>query len=388
MREYSDSVSDTTLSQVRISRSALEHNLQTLRGLVGRGTQLAPMIKANAYGHGLLPVAQTLRETGAEYLAVNALYEARALRQAGDTGRIYIAGYTPLADLPELVALGCETVVYSAETVQALGAAGVAAGTKARVHLKVETGTHRQGVAAESALELASFIRATPGVQLVGVSMHFANIEDTTDHTYARTQLTEFQRIIQLLESAGHTGLLRHSANSAATLLWDQAHFELVRPGLAVYGMWPSEETFVSLATERRESIQLLPALTWQTCIAQVKEIPQGAKVGYGCTWEAARPTRLAILPVGYYDGYVRAYSSCASVLVQGQRAPVVGRVCMNITMIDITDIPEVRVEDEVVLLGRQGEEDITAEELGQLSGTINYEVTTRIRESIPRISA
>ncbi|MFH1375790.1 MAG: alanine racemase [Patescibacteria group bacterium] len=372
---------DNPLIWVEISQSALQKNMQVFRELVGAKVQLAPMAKANAYGHGLVETGKIFRKAGADYLSVNALFEARKLREAGDKGKIYICGYTALDDLEEAVELGCELVIYNRETLEKLAEIG----RPAKVHLKVETGTNRQGVGATEAPEFAEAVKKISNIKLVGVAMHFANIEDTTDHSYARKQLAEFNLICRKLEAAGHKGLLRHAANSAATLLWNETHFEIARIGIAAYGMWPSEETFVSLATERKEKIVLTPALTWKTRIAQLKTIPKGSKVGYGCAFEAQRETRLAILPVGYYDGYVRAYSEKASVLVGGVRAPVIGRICMNVTMVDVTDIPELKLEDEVILLGKSGEEEITAEEMGEWGETINYEVTTRIRENILR---
>jgi alanine racemase len=376
---------DNPLIWVEISREALQHNLQIFRDLVGSDSQLATMVKADAYGHGLVESGKIFRKAGAEYLAVNSLFEARKLREAGDSGQIYIVGYTALDDLSEAISLDCELVIYNRETIGKLGEAAKKLDKTAKVHLKVETGTNRQGVLPGEVVEFVELAGMTPGVELVGIAMHFANIEDTTDHSYAEYQLAEFQKIKKSLEEAGYENLLYHAANSAATLLWDRAHFDIARIGISAYGMWPSEETFLSLATDRKEKIILQPALTWKTKIAQVKTISKGSKVGYGCTWEAQCDTKLAILPIGYYDGYVRAYSGKAQVLISGQRVPVIGRICMNICMVDVTDIPEVALEDEVVLLGRDGEEEITAEEMGEWGNTINYEVTTRIREGIER---
>ncbi len=376
---------DNSLIWVEISQAALTHNLKVLRGLVGADVKLAPMVKSHAYGHGLTEVAQVLRKAGADYLSVNALFEARKLRLAGDEQPIYICGYTALVDLREAVELDCELVIYNLVTLTKLSEVAIELKKTARVHLKVETGMYRQGVAASEAVAFADEIKKTSHVELVGVSTHFANIEDTTDHTYAKYQLTEFKKIKQAFEKTGHTALLWHAANSAATLLWSETHYDFTRVGIVVYGMWPFDGTFTSLTTERQGKIILKPVLTWKTRIAQIKTVPAGAKVGYDCTWEAERETRLAILPIGYYDGYVRAYSDKAQVLVRGRRAPVIGRVCMNICMVDVTDIPDVVLEDEVVLLGQQGEDEITAEELGDWSGTINYEVTTRIRDGIVR---
>ncbi len=380
--------SDNPLIWVEISQAVLEKNIQIFREIIGLDVALAPMVKANAYGHGLLEAGKIFREVGSEYLAVNSIFEAKKLRESGDSGSIYIAGYTPLESLVEAVELDCELVIFNFETFEKLEKIA----KPVKVHIKVETGTNRQGVLRDEAFKLAEKIRESKNVELVGVAMHFANIEDTTNHDFAKEQLAEFNSIREEFRNAGFKNIKFHAANSAATLLWDETHLDIVRIGIAAYGMWPSEETFLSLAEEQSVNprdisgdIILTPALTWKTRIAQIKEIPKGAKVGYGCTWEAEKDAKIAILPVGYYDGYARDYSDQAEVLIHGQRAKVVGRVCMNMLMVDISEISEVKLEDEVVLLGKMDDEEITAEEMGEWGDTINYEVTTRIREGIER---
>jgi len=376
--------SDNPLIWIEISRSALQKNLQTLRDLLSAEVQLMPMVKANAYGHGLELCGKIFREGGAEYLAVNSIFEARRLRTAGDSGLIYIAGYTSIGDLREAIELNCELVIFNRETLKELQKIGA----PVKVHLKVETGINRQGVSADEVSTFARAIQSTGNVQLAGAAMHFADIEDTRDYSFAQQQLAEFNAICARLEADGFSGFLRHAANSAATLLFPETHFDLVRAGIAIYGMWPSREVSISLATEQQadlKKIVLTSALTWKTQIAQIKTIPAGAKVGYGCTFETTKKTKLAILPVGYYDGFTRAYFKRASVLIHGCRAPVIGRVCMNIMMVDITGISNTNLEDEVVLLGKSRDDEITTEEMAEWGDTINYEVTTRIRENILR---
>jgi len=382
--------SDNPLIWLEISKSALQKNLQVFRELLDEKTALAPVVKSNAYGHGLIECGKIFREAGADYLVVNSIFEARKLRAAGDFGAIYIAGYTSLEGLREAVALDCEIVIYNRETLEKLETFKLK--TPAKVHLKTETGTHRQGVPRSAVLDFAEAIRRSENAELAGVAMHFANIEDARDHSFAEKQLAEFNSIRAELLAAGFQNLKFHAANSAATLLFPETHFDLARVGIAAYGMWPSEETFFSLAAEKGVNHRdisgdmLTPALTWKTKIAQIKTIPEGSFVGYGCSFEASREMKIAILPVGYYDGYSRNYAAKAEVLIHGKRAKVVGRICMNILMADVSMIPEVKLEDEVVLLGKFGNEKITAEEIAEWGGTINYEVTTRIRENILRI--
>ena len=366
-----------------IDTDALAANLRLFRDLVGPDSRLAPAVKANAYGHGIVLAARTFADAGADWLCVHGIDEARVLRDAGLTLPIYVVGPVLLHELAEASALDLRIVVYNEETVDRLASLGC----PLRLHLKLETGNHRQGLEIEHALALADKIAATPGLELEGAASHFANIEDTTDHRYARHQLARFEEAIDALRQAGHRVPIRHLSNSAAAILWPEQTFEMVRVGIGAYGLWPSTETQVAAALAGRGSTQLRPALTWKTRVAQVKDVPEGKFVGYGCTYMTTHPTRLAILPVGYFEGYDRRLSNLAHVLIRGRRAPVRGRVCMNIIMVDVTDIPDVALEDEVVLLGRQGEENVSAEQVGAWAGTINYEVVSRIGGHLPRIA-
>jgi alanine racemase len=257
---------------------------------------------------------------------------------------------------------------------------------KIKLHLKLETGNHRQGVGIEDALILADLIKASPFLELEGICSHFANVEDTTEHHYAKKQLQTFQEMAQILKEHGHEIKIKHMANSAASILWPDACMDMVRIGISAYGLWPSKESKV-LAQYLGNQIQLKPALQWKTKVMQIKQVGVGQSIGYGCTYTTTHPITLAILPVGYYEGYDRGLSNLAYVLIKGQRAHVRGRICMNITMVDITDIPDVQLEDEVILLGSWGDEVITAEQVASWAGTINYEVITRIAGHLPRIA-
>ncbi|MFA6305503.1 MAG: alanine racemase [Candidatus Gracilibacteria bacterium] len=370
---------------VEISKDALSDNIKTFRGLTGKDTILCPCVKANAYGHGLVGASKIFLENGANWLAVNSLYEARALRSAGVFKPIYVLGYVALSDLEEVLNLDLRVVVYNKETVERLGEIAEKLGKKAKIHIKIETGNNRQGVCESEIIDFVKYILNFKNLEIEGLSTHFANIEDTKDHSFAETQLKKFNEIAATVEDFGVKIPLKHSANSAATLLFPETHFEMVRPGIATYGMWPSDETFLSFSSERGGGISLSPALSWKTKIAQIKTVPSGEFIGYGCTYKTTRETKIAILPVGYYDGYDRGINN-AHVLIHGKRAAQRGRVCMNIIMVDVTDIPEAKLEDEVVLLGHDGDENISAEQFAKWAGTINYEITTRINDRIPRI--
>jgi len=368
------------LSWLEISREALTSNIQTFRRLVGTDVKLGVAVKGNAYGHGLVDSSRVILKAGADYLCVNALYEAEALREAGVKAPILLIGYTPLSDLKRAVDLKCDLTVYNLETLQALGRLK----NPANCHLKIETGNHRQGVRPEDLPKVLAEFSKHRNLKMAGLSTHFANLEDRINHKYALHQLKEFRKAYRILEESGHAPHYRHCANSAAAILLPEAHFNFVRVGIGAYGLWPSQKT-MQAAAHAGIDIELRPALSWKTVVAQVKEVKVNSLVGYGCTYKMPHTGRIAVLPIGYYDGYVRLLSNKGSVLIRGKRAPVIGRVCMNMIMVDVTHIPGVSLEDEVVLIGTQGKERISAEEMAENSQTINYEVTTRINERIPR---
>ncbi len=375
----------TDLSLVEVSKEALRNNIRQIRKLVGEKVLICPCVKGNAYGHGLIETAKTFIDAGANWLSTNALFEAKKLRENGVNCPIYVMGYVPLADLKEVVDLDLRIVLYNLETAKKLNEAAKEKGRKAKVHLKIETGNNRQGILISDLVGFAKEILSFGGIEIEGISTHFANIEDTTDHSYAELQLKKFLEAYELLKENGISVPIRHCANSAATMLFPKTHLEMVRPGICAYGMWPSKETYLSYVKEVGGNLDIKPALSWKTKIAQIKTVPGGEYVGYGCTFKTSHETRLAILPIGYYDGYDRGINQ-GYVLIHGKRAPIRGRVCMNIIMVEITDIPEAKLEDEVTLIGKDGEENISAEQFAAWASTINYEITTRINERIERI--
>jgi alanine racemase len=374
----------SSLSWCEIDHVALRHNLDVFAALVGGLERLLPVVKANAYGHGVDAVVPTLVEAGVRAVGVNDLCEALAIRERWPELDVLVLGFAPPEDLSEAVRAGVALVVYRADVLEALDRLGRAHDRPARVHLKVETGVHRQGLAGDELLSLAAKAAAAPGVSFEGLGTHFADIEDTTDPRFAQEQLARFTEATEALAARGLRPSVRHAANTAATLNLPETHFDMARVGIGLYGMWPSQETFIfSLAHDRVADLR--PALTWKCRIAQIKDVPRGGYIGYGRTFRATADLRLAVLPVGYYDGYDRRLSNMAHVLIRGLRAPVRGRVCMNMTLVDVTDVPGVSLDDEVVLLGRSGDEAVRAEDLAAIVGSINYEITTRISERLPR---
>lgn len=392
-----------SLSHVEVSRSAIRHNLEVLRTASREGGHeplLCVMVKGNAYGHGLLPAAAAFLDAGVDWLGTHDLGEIEQLRAAHPGAEIYNVGYLTPIQAARAAQLGARLVVYDEAVVDAVAARAEHGGQPGRLHVKVETGNNRQGLRHDQAVALAVRIGRDPRLVLEGLTTHFADVEDTTDHAFARQQLSRFEAcaasVRQALDlpPAGHPQdrLLTHCSNSAALLLWPEVSGQLVRFGIAAYGLWPSKETLLSVRMLGKMPVELRPALTWKTTIAQVRTVPAGEYVGYGRSFRAVRDTRVAVLPIGYYDGFDRSLSNLGQVLVAGQRARVIGRVAMNMVTIDVTDAGPVQAGDEVVLLGtqpqRQGDTDdrISADEMAGWAGTIHYETVTRIAEHVPRL--
>ncbi|MFC1616362.1 alanine racemase [Patescibacteria group bacterium] len=373
------------LTWVEVSKSALNHNIKIFRELLGDNVILCPCVKSNAYGHGLVEVAKTYLESGANWLSVNSIYEAEKLRQAKIKSPIYIMGYVDFENLEKVVDLNCRIVMYNIETIEKLNQIAKKKNKEVPIHVKIESGLNRQGVLDKDLDEFIRKVREMECIKLEGVCSHLANVEDVTNHEYAKNQLKRFKLSVEKMEKEYGSIPIKHIANSAATLLFNDMHFEMVRPGIASYGLWPSKETYISWLEKTGYEIELKPAFSWKAKIAQIKEIPAGEYIGYGCAFKSSHKMRIAVIPVGYYDGYDRGINN-GYVLVKGRRAAVLGRIAMNIIVIDVTNFPELEVEDEVVLLGQGEKENVSADDIATWAGTINYEITTRVNEMIPRI--
>jgi alanine racemase len=374
------------VERVEINKSAFVHNIREFRRLVGRKRKFLAVVKANAYGHGLIEVSRIALRNGVDWLGVNSVEEGVALREAGIQSPVLVIGYVPFLGLEEAVTRDLRMTVYNRETIRRLAALAVRLRRTVRLHVKVETGTWRQGVDVKDIGPFVRDILKCPGLVVEGLSSHFANIEDTTKHDYPRRQLECYRSACRELDARGLVVPLKHMSCTASTILFPEPEFNLARVGIGLYGLWPSKETYLSCILEKKKPLSLEPVLSWKARIAQVKKIPARAFVGYGCTFRTTRPTVLAVVPVGYFDGYDRGLSNTAHVLVKGRRAPVRGRVAMDFFMADVTDIPGVRLEDEVTLLGADGRERISAEDLAALAGTISYEILSRINPLVPRV--
>jgi len=359
-----------------VDLARIRHNLHALRSCVGNTVRQMAVVKADAYGHGAVPVARAALEAGAEWLAVATVAEGRELRGAGIAAPTLVLG--PVTDKEAEAAVGHDlaVTVCTATGAQHLAQAGQARGTRARAHAKVDTGMGRLGVTAEQAVDFIVGLAETPGLWLEGVFSHFASA-DEADLTFARRQLQCFTEVLSALAQRGIHVPLRHMANTAATLLLPDSHLDLVRLGIGLYGLYPSAEV--------PRTVALQPALRWETRICHLKTVPAGTPLSYGATFRTASPSRIATLPVGYADGYPRLLSNRGRVLVNGQVAPVVGRVCMDMLLVDVTAIPGVDEDTPVTLLGQDGDQEIRAEALAALCDTINYEILCAIGKRVPR---
>jgi alanine racemase len=339
------------------------------------GAQVMAVVKANAYGHGLAPIAQEAMRSGASWLGMARPDEALELRRSGLNGSILLMGYTPPGQYAEAIANWVSLTVWSFDQVQAASAAARLVGEPARIHIKVDSGMSRLGVQPEDALDLARAASTTEGIVIEGLCTHFARA-DEADPTPTDIQEQRFNDVLQAFDAAGLRPPLVHAANSAAGLTRPSACFNLVRAGIAIYGMHPSPEC--PLPSEFR------PALAWKATLSQVKMLPPGRGVSYGHVYTTKSSERIGTVPVGYADGYRRVPGNW--VLVGGCRVPVVGRVSMDQIMLQLDAVPEAQTGDEVVLIGAQGKESITAEEVAERWGTINFEVTCGIAARVYRL--
>jgi alanine racemase len=377
-------VNSPYLNWVEISRKNLEHNVRLFKGLIGRERALLVVVKSNAYGHGIVDVARIAMESGAQWLGVYSADEGLLLRDAGFSCPILVMGYVPLALLKKAVSHDLSLAVSSIETLERLGEISQSESLSPRVHLKLETGLNRLGLVRRELPLVEGLLARYERLVVEGLFTHYANIEDTLRHDFARSQLKSFQAMCRPFLGKGK--IVRHTACTAAVLLFEKTYFEMVRVGIGTYGMWPSKETLITALETRSDRLELKPVLTWKSRIASIKKVKPGDTVGYGRSYRVTRPARIAVIPTGYADGYDRKLSSHGYVLIQGKEAPVVGRICMNMFMVDITHIPRAKLEDEAILLGADNGRSISAETIAELTGTINYEVTTRINPGLPRL--
>ena len=363
-----------------INLDAILYNMNSMHQNISEDTKIMAVIKADGYGHGAAEVAECIEHL--DYLAgyaVATVEEGLILRNHGIKKPILILGYAFPDQYDELIAADMRPTVFTREMAQELSQAAGEMGVDCPIHFAVDTGMSRIGyqVTEEAADEMAQIARL-PHIMVEGIFTHFARA-DEADKTSAEEQLALFEKMISMLEERGIEIPIKHCSNSAGIVELKEANMDMVRAGITLYGLWPSEEV-------RRDIIDLKPALSLITHVAYVKDLEAGRAISYGGTYVTKRPSRIATIPVGYADGYARGLSNKGAVLIHGKRAPICGRVCMDQFMVDVTDIPEVKMGDEVILIGSAGEETITMEEVGELSGRFNYEFVCNLGKRTPRV--
>lgn len=370
MREF-----DRTYAQIDLQ--AIRHNIREVKNHIAPGTKVMAVVKANAYGHGAVPVSQTLGDM-VDAFGVAMIEEALELREAGIDKCILILGYTAEAWYGKLVDLEISQTVYTYEMAQKLSAVAVKRGKPARIHIKLDTGMGRIGFApTEEALDLIEQMAALPGIVMEGIFTHFARADERTIDA-ARMPFSLFMDFVDKLEKRGIEFPLKHVSNSAAIISFPEANLNMVRSGIMTYGLYPSGEV-------PKDVIKLRPAMEWKAFISYVKRVDAGTSISYGGTFTADHPMLVATIPVGYADGMKRALSGKGRVLVRGEYAPVLGRVCMDQFMIDVTHIQGVKMGDPVTIFGRDGRKSIPVEEVAELAHSFNYEFICSVTERVPR---
>jgi alanine racemase len=382
---------DTSLVKAEIDLKAIAHNVRELRRITRPAAQLMGVVKANGYGHGAVEVARCALQNGAERLGVARIDEGIQLRKTGIKAPILIFGYTLPELASDLIEYDLTQTVHTPEFARALSRSAASSGKKIRIHLKVDSGMGRLGLLLQNfnshhsaktisptAVDQTLAIAALNGLEFEGIFTHFATA-DSADKRYAENQLDLFLNYLGRVRKAGLNPAIKHAANSAALIDMPQSHLDMVRPGIAIYGLYPSGEV-------NKKRISLRPAMTLRTRVIQVKEVPAGFNISYGITYATSKPTTIATVPVGYADGLNRLLSSHGQMLVHGKRVPIVGRICMDLTMLDVGSVDNVQTGDEVVIFGQQNDERITIDEMASSLKTINYEIVSTVTDRVPRV--
>lgn len=365
---------------IEISKKALGDNLKKIRRFASSKTIFAVAVKANAYGHGLAETAKIFAKSGANWLCVNSIKEAEILRKSEIKKPILIMGYVQNKDLSRVVNLDARIFLYDLGIAKALLKEATKAGVRVPVFIKVDTGLSRLGVLSENILSFVKKVKKMNGIKIEGIATHFATDDGEEGREHFRKQMAIFKEVANSLKKEGIDVLLVSGSSSATAVVFPEHGFDMIRIGIGAYGYCSSGyvEDFL-----KKRKIKLEPALSLKTKVAQVKEIEKGSCVSYGCEFVAKKKMKIAILPIGYYDGLDRTLGGKGSVLIKGKKALIIGRVCMNMIMVDVSGISGVKSEDEAVIIGKQGKNQITADEIARQADTINYEVLARLRESI-----
>ncbi|NLM48585.1 MAG: alanine racemase [Epulopiscium sp.] len=362
-----------------INLDAISNNIKEIQKNISKDTEIMAVVKADAYGHGAIEESRILIENGVQRLAVAILDEGKQLREEGFNVPILILGYTPAEQAGELVSYDLIQTVFSFEMAKAISDSAVKQNKKAKIHLKIDTGMSRIGFKPDKeSIKTIKEINQLPNINIEGIFTHFSSA-DEADTSFTQQQFSIFNAFIKALEEEGLKIPVKHCSNSAGFMLDEKMHMNLIRPGIIIYGLYPSNEV-------NKEKIHLKPAMSLKSQVVFVKEVEENTPVSYGRKFITSKKTKVATIPVGYADGYSRRLSSSGRVLINGEYAPIIGNICMDQFMVDVSHISDVEVGTEVVLIGQQGQNSISAEEIADIIGTINYEVVCMVGKRIPRL--
>jgi len=377
---------DLPLSYIELSKKNLIHNFKALKR-IAKNKKIIAVIKGNAYGHGQNEVINIL-EPYLDYFQVNSFLELKSLRKISNK-KIFVFGYIQKSDLLQAIKLKCTLSVFSIEELHNINkvalrlSQGQAKKIKQEIHLPIDAFLGREGFLIKNLSDLFKELQKSKYIKLTGMYAHFANIEDTTDFSFAQKQIIEYGKAVKLAKDFGFKNLETHISATSGLLVYEDSNVlnTFVRLGIGIYGLWPSKH----IKDLYKNKLELKPVLSFKTKIAQIKNLPKGHNIGYGLVYKTSKPTKVAIIPVGYSDGLKRLYKD-ANVLINGTRCRVLGRIAMNMFVVDITHLKNVKPEDSVVIIGKQGKEEITAEEVAIKNNSINYEVIAKINPLLPRI--
>ena len=363
----------------QINLDNIAHNVREIIRLKDVNTELMVMIKADGYGHGAIPIARTLIENGVNRLGVAVIEEGIALRKSGIEEPILILGYTPDSNIEQLIKYRLTQAVFKYSIAKSISEIAVRLNLIAKIHIKIDTGMGRVGfIPNEDSLEIIKRISELPNINIEGVFTHFSKA-DEKDKLFTYNQMDVFSNYITKLKDEGIEIPIVHASNSAGIIDINKANFNMVRAGIATYGLYPSYEIDIN-------KLNLKPALELKSHIIQLKEVEKGSTISYGGTYITNKKSKIATIPVGYGDGYPRVLSSNGRVIIRGQYAPIIGRICMDLFMVDVSNIENVSDGDEVVLIGTQGDKQITTDEIAKLASTIHYEIICGLGKRIPRV--
>jgi len=366
-------------NRVEIDLAALRFNYRNIQAQVGATVRIMAVVKSDGYGHGLIPVAKALSSEGARTFGVADISEGVRLREAGVAGEVVVLLGGMAEAFSEIVEYDLQPVVYDMDNLEALAAYAEQHDHQVDVHLKIDTGMGRLGIMIDQLDIYLDMLDKLSGVRLAGILSHFPRADDCKDSSQAIAQNRRFAQMSDKVLAYFSMGVA-HIANSAAILNVPNSHYDMVRPGITLYGCYPFP------AAKDNSSLQLKPVMSFKTRVIQVKDVPAGYGISYGHTYITKRPTRLAVLPVGYNDGYLRRLTGRGEVVIGGQRVPILGRICMNACLADVTDLDQVRPGDEAVLMGSQGEAEITVDEIAEWSDSISYEILCLFGNSNQRV--